>query len=117
MNKLLISTLIACGLLLLDAPEAAAHNDGHNHKQYSDRNYSRSYDRDYYPRYRYQRNKHYTSRHARPGRMPKWLKRDHSFKRWYGHSRLRYDRYTSWERVFDIYRWEQSRNQYRHRQW
>jgi hypothetical protein len=114
MNKILISTLIACGLLLLDTPEAAAHNDGHDHKRYSDRSYSRSYDRDYYSRNGYRRDKYYASRYARPGKMPRWLKHDHSFKRWYGHSRLRYDRYTSWQRVFDIYRWERSRNPYRH---
>ena len=81
MNKILISTLIASGLLLLDTPEAAAHNDGHGQKRYSDRNYSRSYDRDYCSRNGYRRDKYYASTYACPSKMPRWLKRDHSFKR------------------------------------
>lgn len=113
MNKILISTLIACGLLLLDVPEAAAHKDGHGHKRYSERHYSRSYDRDYYPRSGYRKNKHYVSKYARSSKMPRWLKRDHSFKRWYHRSGLQYDRYLSWQRVFDIYVWEHSRHYYR----
>jgi hypothetical protein len=112
MNKLLISTIVACGLLLLDSPEAAAHDDGHQQKRYSDRSYSRSYDRDHYSKKGYRGDRYYASKYQRSGNMPRWLRKDHSFKRWYGHSRLRYDRYLSWERLFDVYRWEHSPRRY-----
>ncbi len=105
MNKVLITALLAGGLLLLDAPEAAAHKRGHDQQRYSDRAYSRSYDRDYY--YRGE------SRYQRSHKMPRWLKRDRSFRHWYKHTRLRRDRHISWNRLFDIYRWEHSYYRYR----
>ena len=43
--------------------------------------------------------------------MPRWLKRDHSFRKWYTHTRLKRDRRLAWNQLFDIYRWETSLGQ------
>ena len=117
MNKVLISTVIACGLLLLDAPEAAAHDKrDRQHSsarhEYSD-NYRRyDYDRRAYRREGY-RDHYYASKHKRATKMPKWLHRDRNFRRWFEHSRLRRDRWLSWHQLADIYRWELSYRGYR----
>jgi hypothetical protein len=84
MNKIITVALVAGGLLLLDSPEATAHDEG----RYS-----------YYSPY-YQPELH------RRHQMPRWLKRDRAFRHWYKHSRLRRHRHLSWHRLFDIYRWE-----------
>lgn len=85
MNKLLTTALLAGGLLLLDAPTAAAHQE-----------------------YRTLHNPwvHYHVETRRAHQLPRWLKKNRSFRNWYRHSRLRTNRYLSWHQLFDIYRWE-----------
>jgi len=89
MNKLMTTALVAGGLMLMNSPEAAAHKEVRNV---------------------YEPPAHYhTSRHAdvrRSAHMPRWLKRDHSFRKWYTHTRLKRDRRLAWNQLFDIYRWE-----------
>lgn len=85
MNKILTVALIAGGLLLLDSPEAAAHQE---------------------IRSTYHPYAHYRLEHRRSDRMPDWLKRNQSFRKWYGHTQLRKNRQLAWHRLFDIYRWE-----------
>lgn len=96
MNKLLISALIIGGLLLLDSPEAAADREV-RHQYWSPHYGYTSYHREY----------------RRAHRMPRWLKRDGSFRHWYQHSRLRRNHHLSWDRLFDIYRWEHFHLHYR----
>jgi hypothetical protein len=84
MNKYIAAALIAGGLLLLDSPEAAAHNE---------------------VRIAYQPSHHHLDL-RRSQQMPGWLKRDKAFRHWYRHTRLRKHRHLTWHRLFDIYRWE-----------
>lgn len=120
MNKLILSALIACGLLLLDAPEAAAHENRdsqyRSHRYDNSDSYRRhSYSRDgYRDRYRgdYKRDRYYGSRYKRAKEMPRWLKRNKSFRHWIRNSRLRQNRRLSWNELFDIYRWEHSHYRY-----
>jgi len=117
MNKLLISTFMACGLLLLDSPEAAAHEDSYSQHRMPSYDRSGSYRRDAYGRDSYSRDgyrrDHYRPRYARENKMPRWLKRDRSFRHWFKHSKLRKNRRLSWHQLFDIYRWEYSYRRYR----
>lgn len=85
MNKIMTVALAAGVLLLLDAPEAAAHND---------------------VRITYQPSAYYQFDVRRTHRMPYWLKRNREFRHWYKHTRLRRHRHLTWHRLFDIYRWE-----------
>ena len=113
MNKFISLTLVACGLLLLDSPEAAAHSQGHHQDRHADRNYSRSYDRDHRYRKGYRRDKpYYAAKYKRSRKMPHSLRRDRAFYRWYQRTDLRYDYYLSWQHVFDIYLWEVSKYRY-----
>ena len=91
MNKLIATSLLAAGLLLLDAPEAAAHPEVRN----------------VHPSPAY-----YRAEHRRSHQMPRWLKRNKSFRYWYSHTRLRWNRRLGWHQLFDIYRWERA---YTHR--
>jgi len=91
MNKLIATSLLAAGLLLLDAPEAAAHNE---------------------VRGQYLSPAYYRVEYRRAHHMPRWLKRNKSFRHWYSHTRLRWDRRLGWHQLFDIYRWERA---YKHR--
>jgi len=117
MNKILVSTVIAFGLLLLDSPEAAAHEE--TYSQYRshtvDKSNQRSANRDgYHGNYRRDyRENHRDSNRNRAKKMPKWLKKDRSFRRWYEHTRLQRVRSLSWNDLFDIYRWEYSYFRYR----
>jgi hypothetical protein len=118
MNKVILSIVMACGLMLLEAPEAAAHEQrdsqhratpyqSHSRDSYSrDHNrkgYRHGYKRDH--KYDYRRG-HYGSRYKRTNEMPRWLKRNKSFRHWIRHSGLRENRRLSWNQLFDIYRWE-----------
>ena len=91
MNRVMTVVLIAGGLMLMNSPEAAAHKQVRNvyqppaHYQ----SYGRAYER-------------------RPNHMPRWLKRNKSFHKWYGHTPLRHNRRLDWDALFDIYRWERS---------
>ncbi len=85
MNKLMTTALLAGGLMLMNSPEAAAHKEVHNVYQP--------------PVYH-----HVDARRAHD--MPRWLKRDHAFRKWYQHTQLKRDRRLAWNQLFDIYRWE-----------
>lgn len=86
MNKMITVAILGSGLLLLEAPDAAAHEE--TRMSYQTRHYSGHL------------------HHARP--MPRWLKRHKAFRHWYRHTRLRRHRHLTWHRLFDIYRWESS---------
>lgn len=114
MNKVISTVVIACGLLLLDSPEAAAHEESYSRDGYRDS--ERYYDRDQYRAYGGRDARHGQHRYGklkREKRMPRWLKHDRSFHHWYEHSRLRKNRQLSWHQLFDIYRWENSYRRYR----
>ena len=85
MKKMITVVLMTGSLLLLDSPEAAAHND---------------------VRLSYHPSSHYRLEYRRTDSMPRWLRQDRSFRKWYRHSRLRHSRYLAWHQLFDIYRWE-----------
>ena len=89
MNKLMTTALVAGGLMLINSPEAAAHKEVRNV---------------YEPPAYYQPVRHADYRRSK--HMPRWLKRDHSFRKWYKHTRLSRDRRLAWNQLFDIYRWE-----------
>lgn len=124
MNKILTFTLLTCGLLLLDIPEAAARKEVRNYeippsvqrgfreqqsvvraKKYRSKGYS-------YDRYRGQR---YYKQYRRSSKMPVWLKRNRSFTHWYSRSQVRRDRRLSWTIVFEIYQWQRSHRYYGYR--
>ena len=117
MNKVLIATVIACGLLLLESPEASAHEEKGSQYRYADHYRTDAYRRDshsreYYSRDRY-RGERYDTRNKRAKKMPKWLKHDRSFRRWLEHTRIPLSRHLSWNQLFDIYRWERTYFRYR----
>ena len=85
MNKVIFTALIAGGLLLLDSPEAAAHKE---------------------VRSVYAPSAYYHMEHRRAHHMPRWLKRNKSFRRWYKRSHLRRYRHLAWHRLYNIYLWE-----------
>ena len=106
MNKVMIAATLAGSLLLLNAPEAAAHKEVRN--VYDSPAQHRHYDRDYgryYDRIDVRRVKH----------MPRWLKRKHGFRHWYRHTPLKRNKWLSWNELFHIYKYERrwGRNYYR----
>lgn len=90
MNKVISTLLLTAGLLLVDVPEASAHPEVRNpHLAPA----------------------HYRVDHRRAHPMPRWLKRDKSFRHWYAQTRFKWDRRVGWRQLFDIYRWERSYQQ------
>jgi hypothetical protein len=88
MNKVMTTALIAGGLMLINSPEAAAHEEvRHTHQ-------APAYY--YYPGVDVRRPRH----------MPRWLHRNHEFRYWYRHTPLRRNLRIAWHELFDIYRWE-----------
>jgi len=85
MNKLMMTAVIAGGLMLMNSPEAAAHQLVYNV---------------------HQSNTHTRIEVRRPDHMPRWLKRDKGFRHWYARTPLRRDRLLAWQQLFDIFRWE-----------
>lgn len=85
MNKILNAAFMIGSLLVLQSPEAAAHPETAVMRQLS-------------PYYQLE------LRHG--DSMPRWLKRNRSFRHWYTHTSLRRNRYLAWHQLFDIYRWE-----------
>ncbi len=102
MNKAIVSILIACGLLILEIPEAAAHKESHTVYRAPMHYQGGGHYRDY----RHQK-------YLRTSSMPRWLKEDRSFRHWYKHTRLQRNPYLSWYELFDLYRWEQARHSHR----
>lgn len=119
MNKLLTLTLLACSLLLLDIPEAAAHKEARNRDLPP--NYQRGFydDRKHHQkrgkRYERQRGVGYYTKLRRHQTMPRWLKRDKSFRHWYKRSHYRQDRRLSWVALFEIYHWQRKSRRYHYR--
>ena len=91
MNKVMMTALLAGGLMLVNSPEAAAHKEA---------------------RHVYQPPAYYYFDAYRSERMPRWLRHNHSFSKWYRHSSLRRNPRIGWGELFDIYRWER-RHAYR----
>lgn len=85
MNKIITIALLAGGLLLLDVPEAAAHDDTY---------------------VVYTPPTHFHPEYGRAKHMPAWLKRDKAFRHWYKHTPMRRHQRLGWYRLFQIYRWE-----------
>ena len=101
-----ITLLIAsAGLLLTLAAPVNAHEGGY--REYDSSARYRHYDSS--ARYR-----HYDERR---GKMPRWLKRQTSFRAWYKHSRYKQRRAITWTRLFEIYSWEKRQYRRRHRDW
>jgi hypothetical protein len=117
MNKVLIGSVLACGLLLLESPEAAAHEQRGSQYRSPAYNHSYAYRRDSHSREYYSRDEYrgarYDIRHKRTKKMPKWLKHDRSFRRWFEDTRLRRSRHLTWHQLFDIYQWERSYSRHR----
>jgi hypothetical protein len=99
MNKLIISTVIACGLLVLGTPEAAAHEQRVSRQRLTSHDY---YERDSF------RHDYFAAWQRRSSKMPRWLKRNKSFRHWFKQSRLQRNRRLSWNQLFEIYQWEHS---------
>ena len=95
MNKVILTALMAGGLLLLDSPEAAAHKQVRNVHAPS---------------------AYYYAEHRRARHMPHWLKRNKSFRRWYKRTHHHRYRHVAWHRLYEIYVWERvyGLNQRRH---
>ena len=112
MNKVLIGSILACGLLLLQSPEAAAHEQKAKQHRSPAHYYANDYRRDSHSHDYYSRNSRRDERHDKGSRrakkMPKWLKHDRSFRRWLDSTRLDRNRYITWHQLFDIYSWERS---------
>jgi len=85
MNKLSVSLLLAASLFFIDVSPVAAHQGADG---------MRTYNHGY----------HYEARQRHE--MPRWLKRDRHFRRWYQHTPLRHYRQIRWQQLFEIYRWE-----------
>jgi hypothetical protein len=102
MNKAIVSIVIACGLLVLQTPEAAAHEARHAVHRPSAHHRADNH----YREHRHRDHRHATTRRA--SSMPRWLKEDRSFRHWYKTTRLQRNLYLSWYELFDIYRWEHS---------
>jgi hypothetical protein len=84
---MMIPLVAAGGFLLLDAPQASAHQE---------------------VRSLHHPSAHYRVDHRRTNTMPRWLKRNKPFVRWYRHSDVRYDRWLSWNELFRIFRWQRA---------
>ncbi len=89
MNKLMIAATLAGGLLLANAPEAAAHPEVRH--AYGPPGY-------YHPHDRYEM--------RRASHMPRWLKRHRGFRHWYHRTPLKRNKRLAWYELFEIYRWE-----------
>jgi len=85
MNKLMIAVVFAGGLMLMNSPEAAAHQEVRN--LHDSRTYA------------------HLEWH-RPAQMPGWLHRNKAFRHWYARTPLQRDRRFAWEQLFEIYSWE-----------
>jgi hypothetical protein len=110
MNKSIVPILVACGLFVLDSPEAAAHPESNAVHRSSLHDHSDRHYRDDRGRRDHRRVIHYRS-----SRMPQWLKRNRSFRHWYRYTRLQRNLSLSWYELFDIYCVENSRpRRYRH---
>lgn len=87
MKNLGLSALLVAGLLGLDISPAAAHPGAHEVRVFNDG---------------------YRHEFRREQSMPRWLKRNRSFRHWYRHSPLKRFRRISWDQLYEIYRWEHS---------
>ncbi|MDH5621306.1 MAG: hypothetical protein OEY74_04425 [Gammaproteobacteria bacterium] len=102
MNKTLVTLFMALGLLLIDTPQAAAHDKSRTAYRVPSHYWYDAHYRD-----------HRQAMPVRASRMPRWLHEDRSFRHWYKHCRLQHNLYLSWYELYDIYRWENSRDRHR----
>ena len=93
MKRISVGLLLAASLFFLDVSPAAAH-------QGVDRV------RDHGHSYRIEARRFYE--------MPRWLKRNTSFRHWYRHTPLKRYRQISWNQLYEIYRWERRYFRSRH---
>lgn len=123
MNKVLFSVVLACGLLLLDSPEAAAHDgvksqhrvqthETHNRGSYRVVRHRDDHRYSYNSSYRDHRD-YRGPKYRRDKKMPRCLEYNRSFRQWYEHTRLRKERHLTWHQVFDIYYREHNYTRYR----
>jgi hypothetical protein len=101
MNKVMTAVVVAGGLMLMNAPEAAAHTEVRY--AYQSPPYNDGY-----------RGLHHGFYERRSKHMPRWLKRNESFRKWYRHSSLKRNQRLAWGELYDIYRWER---RYDHRRY
>jgi hypothetical protein len=94
--KTITLLLASAGLLLTMAAPVNAHEVGYREHDSS-------------ARYR-----HYDEQRRE---MPRWLKRQKSFRAWYGQSRYKHRRAISWARLYEIYSWDRRQYRRRHRDW
>lgn len=85
MNRTLAICMLVGSLLLIDAPDASAHERIRHAEP--------------------QHGWHHGAAH-RAERMPRWMRHDHGFVVWYRHTPLRHNRHVGWYELFDIYRFE-----------
>lgn len=83
--KILALLIVSGGLLLTMATPANAHE---------------------YVRHEYDRGDRYYHYSGHRSDMPRWLKREKTFRKWYRHSRYKRRQTVSWARLYEIYRWE-----------
>lgn len=57
-------------------------------------------------RHEYDRGDRHNDYTGHRSEMPRWLKREKAFRKWYRHSRYEHRRTVSWARLYEIYRWE-----------
>ena len=108
MNKVISLAVVAAGLMFFYAPEAAAHEEVRTTRvvpAYDVDKRRHAHSRDYYERNRYERDYY---RDNRAKKMPNWLKRKKSFRRWYKNTPLNRYRFLTWNQLYDIYKWERS---------
>lgn len=142
-NQLTLSILASCVLLISAAPASAddgarrGKDKSHQQSRHYDRDYARhdsrrgnarAKNRNHkkhnhrnirdYRKYRHQarqyKRSYYVSDYRRAARLPRWLRYDRGFVRWYQYSHVRHDYRLSWQDLIDIYLWESSRRRYRH---
>ncbi len=90
MTRTTLAIIIGLGFLVSHAPPADAH-EGERWTRVT---------HDYYTAY------------DRATAMPRWVRKDRGFRRWYLHSRYRSARRQDWHRLYDLYSYE--RQMYRH---
>lgn len=93
MKRATLAIIISLGFLVIYAPPADAHKVEHRTRVTHDIYYA--YDRAY--------------------AMPRWVRKDRGFRRWFLHSRYRSARWQDWHRLYDLYSYERQMHRHSHR--
>ena len=104
MNKVMTAVVVAGGLMLMNSPESAAHTEVRFAYQSP-------------PYYDNHRGSHHGFYEYRSRHMPRWLKRNKSFRNWYRHSSLKRNGRLAWGELYDIYRWERRYDRRHHKRY